>query len=211
MRVVSLCPSITDTVFALGRGDTLVGRSRFCIRPAPAVTRIERVGGTKNPKLARIVELAPDLVLMNQEENRREDAEALTAAGLRVLSSLPRDVPETVRALHELAAALDAKAAGERLAAEIEAAQQRAHGAAAGRPRRRFAYLIWREPFMLAGRGTYIDALLSAAGGQNIAAEADGRYPERSAADLAAAAPDRVFLSSEPFPFTASSRPSEPQ
>jgi hypothetical protein len=83
MRVVSLCPSLTELVFALGRGHALVGRTRFCHAPAGAVEAVERVGGTKNPKVERIVALRPDLVLLNEEENRREDAEALAAAACR--------------------------------------------------------------------------------------------------------------------------------
>ncbi|HEX6630930.1 MAG TPA: helical backbone metal receptor, partial [Gemmatimonadaceae bacterium] len=82
MRIVSLCPSLTELVFDLGRGADLVGRTKFCVHPAESVTRVESVGGTKNPKVARIVELRPDVVLLNAEENRREDAEALRAAGV---------------------------------------------------------------------------------------------------------------------------------
>jgi hypothetical protein len=89
MRLVSLCPSLTELVFDLGVGDALVGRTRFCIHPSDRVGAVESVGGTKNPKLERIIALAPDLVLMNDEENRIEDARALEAAGIRVLSWQP--------------------------------------------------------------------------------------------------------------------------
>ncbi|HEX8432720.1 MAG TPA: helical backbone metal receptor, partial [Longimicrobium sp.] len=83
MRIVSLCPSLTELVFDLGRGADLVGRTKFCVHPADGVEGVERVGGTKNPKIERIIEIAPDLVLLNEEENRREDAEALESAGIR--------------------------------------------------------------------------------------------------------------------------------
>src|ERR671914_2210003 len=106
MRLVSLCPSLTELVFDLGRGDDLVGRTKFCVHPAGRVERIESVGGTKNPKVARIVELAPDLVLLNEEENRREDADALAAAGVRCHVSFPRDAPETATMVRSIAAAL---------------------------------------------------------------------------------------------------------
>jgi ABC-type Fe3+-hydroxamate transport system substrate-binding protein len=200
MRLVSLCPSLTETVFSLGRGADLVGRSKFCVHPAPAVDAIERVGGTKNPKIERIVALRPDLVLMNDEENRREDAEALAAAGVRVLSSFPRDVPTAAAAVRELGARIGAADAGARLADAILRA-------AAALPRRapvRFAYLVWRRPYMAVGDDTYISALLAAAGGVNaLAAPGRGRYFEVTAAELAAAAPDLLLLSSEPFPFAA--------
>ena len=95
MRLVSLCPSLTELVFDLGAGDELVGRTKFCVHPADKVEAIEKVGGTKNPKLERIIELAPDLVLMNEEENRAEDAAALEAAGIQVHSSMPRTAADT--------------------------------------------------------------------------------------------------------------------
>src|SRR5688500_19446997 len=107
MRIVSLCPSLTELVFDLGRGDELVGRTKFCVHPADGVARVESVGGTKNPKVERIVALAPDLVLLNEEENRREDAEALRAAGLRLHTSMPRDAAGTAPMVRSIAAALD--------------------------------------------------------------------------------------------------------
>src|SRR5262245_39659192 len=83
-RLVSLVPSLTELVCALGRADRLVGVTRYCCEPADAVASVAKVGGTKNPDLAAIIGLAPDLVLVNAEENRQEDFQALTAAGLSV-------------------------------------------------------------------------------------------------------------------------------
>ncbi|MEQ1892486.1 MAG: helical backbone metal receptor, partial [Planctomycetota bacterium] len=94
MKIVSLCPSLTELVFALERGSELVGVTEYCVHPAELVRSIEKLGGTKNPAVARIVALAPDVVLMNREENRVEDAEVLRAAGLRVHDSMPRTVVE---------------------------------------------------------------------------------------------------------------------
>src|ERR671927_728848 len=116
MRLVSLCPSLTELVFDLGRGNDLVGRTRFCVHPAGRVERVESVGGTKNPKVGRIVELAPDLVLLNEEENRREDAEALAAAGVRCHVSFPRDVEGTARMVRDIGTALGRSLEGERIA-----------------------------------------------------------------------------------------------
>ena len=95
MRIVSLCPSLTELVFELGRGAELVGRTKFCIHPADRVGAVEKVGGTKNPKVDRIIELAPDIVLLNEEENRREDAEALESSGIRCHVSFPRNAADT--------------------------------------------------------------------------------------------------------------------
>ena len=90
MRIISLCPSLTELVFDLGLGGQLVARTKFCVHPADRVEAIEKVGGTKNPKLDRIIALEPDLVLLNEEENRREDAEALEAEGVRCHVRFPR-------------------------------------------------------------------------------------------------------------------------
>jgi ABC-type Fe3+-hydroxamate transport system substrate-binding protein len=201
MRIVSLCPSLTELVFALGRGGDLVGVTEWCVHPAAGVARVEKVGGTKTPEVARIVELAPDLVLMNEEENRREDAESLRAAGLICHVSMPRDAPETADMVRSIAAALDRAEAGAAIAVDIERSIVEARLKADSRPRVRFAYLIWRKPFMAVNGDTYASALLELAGGENVFAERADRYPEVSAEELAAAAPDVVLLCTEPFPF----------
>src|ERR671932_1673308 len=118
MRVVSLCPSLTELVFDLGRGDTLVGRTKFCVHPADRVAAVPSVGGTKNPKIERVVALAPDLVLLNEEENRREDAEALRAAGIACHVSFPKTAPETADMVRSIGDALGAADAAERIAAD---------------------------------------------------------------------------------------------
>jgi ABC-type Fe3+-hydroxamate transport system substrate-binding protein len=202
MRIVSLCPSLTELVFDLGRGADLVGRTRFCIHPADGVAAVERVGGTKNPKLERIVALAPDIVLLNEEENRREDAEALAAAGIRTHASFPRTAAETAAMVREIGRALEREAEAEAIARDIEARSARVRAAARGRPTVRWAYLIWREPWMAAGGGTFVGALLDQAGGRNVFEDREARYPEVAPDELAAAAPDAVLLSTEPFPFT---------
>jgi len=201
MRVVSLCPSLTELVFDLGRGDTLVGRTKFCVHPADAVAAVPSVGGTKNPKIDRVVALGPDLVLLNEEENRREDAEALRAADVACHVSFPRTVPDTAAMVRSIAAALDARDAGERIAADIETRLARVRAERADRPAVRWAYLIWRKPWMTVGGDTFVSALLDAAGGENVFATRTPRYPEIDPAELAAADPALVLLASEPFPF----------
>jgi ABC-type Fe3+-hydroxamate transport system substrate-binding protein len=203
MKLVSLCPSLTELAFDLGVGDSLVGRTRFCVHPAGAVDRVERVGGTKNPKVARIIELAPDLVLMNEEENRLEDAEALRTAGIHVYSSMPRTVGETSAMVRAIAELLGTEERGRAVAEAIESEGARVGASAEGRPAVRYAYLIWRDPLMVAGGGTFIDGILAAAGGENVFAGASDRYPTTTPEALADAAPDVVFLSTEPFPFQA--------
>lgn len=203
LRIVSLCPSLTELVFDLGRGDELVGLTKYCVHPADRVGDVETVGGTKDPDLARIVALGPELVLMNDEENRREDYEALRAAGLRCLSSMPRTTSETARMVREIGAALDAREAAERIALDVEERSARVRAAAEGRPRVRFAYLIWRKPWMSVNADTFAHALLAQAGGGNVFAERAERYPSFEPEELAALDPALVLLGSEPFPFQA--------
>ncbi|MCH9650975.1 MAG: helical backbone metal receptor [Deltaproteobacteria bacterium] len=201
MRIISLCPSLTELVFDLDRGRDLVACTRYCVRPADRVTSLAKIGGTKNPKIEQILELEPDLILMNREENRLEDGATLEAAGIRSRSYFPKTIPETLEMIRDLALELDRPEAGDILLAEIEKRRFRAETVARNRPPLRFAYLIWRKPWMTVNGDTYVSSLLEMAGGKNVFQLQTDRYPPIDAEELAAAAPDRVFLSSEPFPF----------
>ncbi len=201
MRIVSLCPSLTELVFDLGRGDDLVGITKFCVHPAEGVRGVEKVGGTKDPDVERIVALAPDVVLLNEEENRVEDAERLAAAGLTCHASMPRDARETAAMCRSIGRALGRPAEGERIARDIETRTERVRREAEGAREVAFAYLIWRKPWMSVNRDTFAHALLAQAGGRNVFAALPERYPEVSTEALAAARPELVLLCSEPFPF----------
>lgn len=201
MRIVSLCPSLTELVFDLGLGEELVGITRYCVHPRQALERVEAVGGTKDPDVARIVELRPDVVLMNEEENRREDWEALRAAGLNVQASLPKDVEGTARMVRDIGAALARLEQAEIIAADIERRAVRVRAGAQQRRPLSFAYLIWRKPWMSVNRDTYPHSLLALAGGRNVFGDKAERYPEVTPEELASLSPDVVLLSTEPFPF----------
>ena len=201
MRIVSLCPSLTELVFDLGRGEELVGITDYCVHPADRVGAIEKVGGTKTPKIERIVELAPDLVLLNEEENRRADADALARAGVRCHASFPRDVQGTADMVRSIGEALGRPREAESIAGDIETRAARVRRDARGKREVAFAYLIWRKPWMAVNRDTFAHALLAQAGGRNVFADLHDRYPEIGVADLARATPDLVLLGTEPFPF----------
>lgn len=201
MRIISLCPSLTELVFDLGAGDSLVGRTKFCVHPVGQVDAIEKLGGTKNPKVDRIVELAPDLVLMNDEENRREDADALVRAGLRVHSSLPRTATETAAMVRSIGRAVSRPRESELIAADIERRADRVRREAAKYPPIRYACLIWRDPIMTISDDTFIAGLMALAGGQNVFGSQQQRYPTITAEELHAADPLLVLLPNEPFPF----------
>src|SRR5258706_165276 len=203
MRIVSLCPSLTELVFDLGRGGDLVGITDFCVHPADKVGAIEKVGGTKTPKMARIVELRPDLVLLNEEENRVEDAEALARANVRCHTSFPRDAQGTAAMVRSIGAALERVTEAESIAKDIETRTARVRKDAAGKREVSFGYLIWRKPWMAVNRDTFAHALLAQAGGRNVFADLPDRYPEIEPDDLARASPDLVLLCTEPFSFQA--------
>jgi ABC-type Fe3+-hydroxamate transport system substrate-binding protein len=190
VRVVSLVPSATETLRALGV--TPVACTRFCEQPDLAT-----VGGTKDPHVAEIVALAPDLVVVNDEENRREDAAALVAAGLRLHSMSPRAVEEVGAAVRALAAAVGC-AAPEPFGAGVWESWL---AGARSEPRGRVAVLVWRRPWMTMSGDTYGSSVLDLLGWTNVAAGASERYPEVGLADLAARDPQLVALPSEPYPF----------
>jgi ABC-type Fe3+-hydroxamate transport system substrate-binding protein len=201
VRIVSLCPSLTELVFDLGRGDDLVGITEYCVHPAERVGAVEKVGGTKTPDVARIIELAPDLVLLNEEENRREDHDALVAAGVPVHTSMPRTAMETAEMVHSIGVALDREPEAAAIAADIARRTALVRADAAGREPVRFAYLIWRKPWMSVSDDTFASSLLAQAGGLNVFGEREARYPEVTLDELREARPDLVLLCTEPFPF----------
>ena len=203
MRLVSLCPSVTELLCDLGAGAELVGVTRYCSHPSDVVATVEKVGGTKDPKVERIVELAPDVVFMNVEENRVEDADALTAAGLRCHSDLPKTVEQTAAMVRRVGEVVGRRPAADRIAREIERCAERVKRAARGRGEVSWAYLIWRKPWMAAGGDTFVDALLALAGGRNVFGRAEERYPAVTPEEMVAAGPDVVLLATEPFPFEA--------
>ncbi|HRV79984.1 MAG TPA: helical backbone metal receptor, partial [Planctomycetota bacterium] len=160
-RLVSLCPSTTELIFQLGAGNQLVGITDWCIHPKQGVAAIEKVGGTKNPDVERIARLKPDLVFLNEEENRLEDCEALRAHGLRLHLSFPKTVEASVALIRSVGAAIERTDEAEALAARIESEVLRIARLAKTVPPVRYAYLIWRKPWMVAGGDTGVyDAIM---------------------------------------------------
>lgn len=200
-RIVSLVPSLTEGLFALGLGPRVVGVTDWCIHPAEGVAGLPKLGGTKNPDLAAILALAPDLVIANHEENRRQDVERLVAAGIPVWVTYPRSVREGARLLRELAELGAEPTAVREVVEPVEAAVAEAEGRPPARRARVFCP-IWRDPWMSIGSDTYADDLLRLCGGENVFAERrDRRYPQVTLSEVEAAAPEVVLLPDEPYRF----------
>jgi ABC-type hemin transport system substrate-binding protein len=200
-RIVSLVPSLTEALFALGLGDRVVGVTDWCVHPADAVARLPKVGGTKNPSLARVLELRPDLVIANREENRRRDVERLQADGVRVLVTYPRGVHDAVAVLAELARLGSPGGAEPALVASTRAAVARAEAALPADPVPVFCP-IWKAPWMAVGADTYADDLLRVCGGRNVFRDRqERRYPIVETSEIVAAAPEVILLPDEPYRF----------
>jgi ABC-type Fe3+-hydroxamate transport system substrate-binding protein len=200
MRVVSLVPSLTEAI-AVSLPGVLVGATDWCSHP-PGLD-VTRVGGTKNPKLEPILALAPDLVIANEEENREPDLAALREAGVEVLVTEIRDVPQAFR---ELTRVLDACGAPSRPRWLDEA--ERAWSELPEPEGRRTAVVpIWRRPWMVLGRDTFAGDVLSRLGVDNAYAAHAERYPRATVEELRAVAPDLVVLPDEPYRFTADDGP----
>ena len=201
MRIVSLVPSLTEAVAALGRADQLAGVTEYCTVGAPATTAT--VGGTKNPDLDAVVALAPDLVLVNTEENRPPDIAALRDAGLDVYEALPKSPADVGPMLAELGARLGASDAAELMVTELDEAIVHAK---AHRPRTPVLALtlIWRKPWMAVGPDTFVDGLLAECGFANALSGFDERYPKLDPALFLR--PEVVLLPSEPYAFGQTDR-----
>lgn len=201
-RIVSLVPSLTETLFAYGLADAIAGVTRYCTEPA-AVAGLPKVGGTKNPDLAAIQSLKPDLVVASIEENRKEDVEALIASRLPVYVTLPRTVAGAIAMLGDLARLVQAEKAAAPILAEADAVY--AEVARATRASAPVSYFcpIWRRPYMTSGEGTYAHDLLRVCGGVSVCSDPeDGkRYFEVGLDLVAAARPRLILLPDEPYPF----------
>jgi iron complex transport system substrate-binding protein len=199
-RIVSLCPSITETLVAIGGLSRLVGGTRYCTRPKGMLWGLPRVGGTKDPDVARILDLKPDLVFANEEENRCEDVEALRRAGVDVDVSFPKTVaavPGEIRRWGELLGATDEADA---LARRVETEALALAAAAPSRPFR-YAYWIWKDPWMTVSDDTYVASLLCLAGGLNVFAQEAERYPAIAPEEALARGAEVHFFPTEPYPF----------
>ncbi|MBZ0135350.1 MAG: helical backbone metal receptor [Planctomycetes bacterium] len=216
-RAVSLVPSVTETLFALGKGGALVGRTAFCIQPAGEVEGIETVGGTKSPNLDRIIELQPQLVLANKEENRRQDIDTLRAAGIAVHVAQPTTVEEGLAYVTTCGRIFECEPEAERItrAGVKELVRIREHVSeqialrrlrrkrppeSAERPR--VICFVWNNPWMAVGSDTYIGDMISTLGGDNVYNLAADRYFAVDPVEVAAHNPDILLFPDEPCAFT---------
>lgn len=197
-RIVSLCPSQTETLIAFGLGTRVVGRTRFCIHPAEAVRDIRSVGGTKEIKMDRLASLQPDLIIGEKEENTPEMIAELEAR-FPVYVTDVKDENSALRMIRDLGAICGLPEKGEKMA--TAAAESLAQVRPLPSPES-CVYLIWQDPIMVVGAETYIQSVLVRCGFDNLALPLAGRYPTLTRDQLRAMGPRHILLSSEPFPFS---------
>lgn len=198
-RVVSLVPSLTEAI-AVSAPGLLAGATDWCTHPADLAAA--RIGGTKNPDVEAVVALRPDLVVANEEENREPDLAALRTAGVEVLVTEVRTLPQAFTELQRVLGACgvprprwldDAETAWDAVEPPAEP--------------RRAVVPVWRRPWMVLGRDTFAGDLLARLGVDNVHAAHPDRYPRIPLDELNAAGADLVVLPDEPYRFTADDGP----
>ncbi|HUA35160.1 MAG TPA: helical backbone metal receptor [Candidatus Binataceae bacterium] len=203
VRIVSLVPSWTETLFSFGFEQEIVGITKFCVSPEGKVASIQKVGGTKNPDIRAIAALEPDLVIANAEENRREDVDRIRSHGIAVFTTYPRTIPGAVDSILKLGRVLKREAAAGALARQITLA---VGGIEAGlgiwnKMRLRVFCPIWKKPWMTFNADTYAHDVLRMLGFNNVFASAGERYPVTTLDEVLARRPDIVILPDEPYEF----------
>jgi ABC-type Fe3+-hydroxamate transport system substrate-binding protein len=200
-RIVSLIPSTTETLCALGLADALVGITVYCREPAALLRDKTRIGGEKDPDLEKIRALGPDLVIANVEENHAEHVATLRAWGIPVWVTYPRTVAEGIAMVRELGAVTGTAARAADIADELDDLYAAARARLERHPPVSVFYAIWREPYMTVGRDTYVHDMLRVCGGANVFADLPERYPTVTLDEIVARRPAVILLPDEPFRF----------
>jgi ABC-type Fe3+-hydroxamate transport system substrate-binding protein len=203
-RIVSLVPSVTETIVDLGAADRLVGITNYCVHPASVVQKIAKVGGTKGFHFDRIEALRPDLIVANKEENRKHHIDRLRES-CPVFVTYPRTVEEAMKTVLDLGTitgsydrACETAAACDQLLADF-------NPSLVG-PALRTACMVWRDPWMAVGGDTYMHELLERTGFRNVYGDARGRYPETTLEEVGARGAKIVLLPDEPYAFSEKDR-----
>lgn len=195
-RIISVVPSQTELLFYLDLNADVIGITKFCIHPADKFKTTTKVGGTKQLNIELIKTLKPDLIIANKEENEKAQIEELMAVCPVWISDIS-NLDEAIDMITRVGELVDRKTEAQVLAAAIDLQFSQLTIKSLNL---RVAYFIWRHPYIVAGKQTFIDSLLQKCGLTNAFNET--RYPQVTADMLTAAQPDVIMLSSEPYPFT---------
>ncbi|KYG89883.1 iron ABC transporter substrate-binding protein [[Bacillus] sp. KCTC 13219] len=196
-RIISICPAITETLFAIGAEELLIGRTKYCIFPKGQVEKLTAVGGTKQVDINLIKQLKPDLILAEKEENTAEIVTQLEQIAPVFVAEV-QAIEDGYRLIETLGMLTNKNNKATKLVhaskAGFASLPQQGRGLA--------GYVIWRKPYMVVGDTTYIHDVLARLGFENPFAQLDGRYPIVSQEQFKATQLDVLFLASEPFPYS---------
>lgn len=198
-RIVSLVPSQTELLMDLGLSDRLVGLTRFCIHPDHVRFEKKRVGGTKDVRLDRVTQLNPDLIIGNMEENDKDQIKALQEEFPVWMSNIST-LSDALTMISEVGRMTGTSPKAEAMVSKIKSSFDALKRSTTDQAESSVLYMIWDEPAMCAGRGTFIDDMLQHCGYVN--AVDSPRYPSLDNDSLQDLNPDHVFLSSEPYPYS---------
>jgi ABC-type Fe3+-hydroxamate transport system substrate-binding protein len=194
-RIISVVPSQTELLFYLGLDEEVIGITKFCVHPADKFKATIKIGGTKQLDIEKIKALQPDLIIANKEENERSQIEELMKFFPVYVSDIS-DLPGALTMIERVGEMVNKESEAKALCTSIS---EQFDAWAVPSSNLRTAYFIWRKPYMVAGKRTFIDAMLQKCGLVNVF-EIE-RYPEIDADVLVRANPDVILLSSEPYPF----------
>jgi ABC-type Fe3+-hydroxamate transport system substrate-binding protein len=198
-RIISLVPSQTELLYALGLTDEVVGITKFCVHPEEWFRTKQRVGGTKKLDFDKIAALKPDLIIGNKEENEEQQIKQLMQQYPVWMSDI-HNLQNAYDMMSRVGELIDSKEKSDELIARIKEEFKKLEQIKLSK---RAAYFIWKEPYMVAGGDTFLSHILSLCGLKNVFADHKGRYPELSKEEIRESKPDVILLSSEPFPFSA--------
>jgi len=198
-RIVSLVPSLTELLFALGLGPQVVGRTGFCVHPRDAVRAVPKVGGTKDVDVDAVIALAPTHLVVNVDENEKPTVERLARHVPNVIVTHPLTVDDNVGLYAQFGRAFDREDEARGLADALRTALDEAR--ARHWPRADVLYLIWKDPWMTVSRETYIADMLATVGLDVVVPPSSRRYPEIDWRELPPTRADVVLFSSEPYRF----------
>lgn len=198
-KIISLCPSVTETICELGFPEKLAGITDFCVHPSKYVKQIPKIGGVKNPDIKKILRLKPDLVLFVKDENTLQDYEKLHTH----LECIVFDI-KTIDDSMNMIASLEKILNAGRTKSLINQMNKLIGKTIPKYPDKKYLYLVWKNPFMAAANNTYTSSLLSVFGMKNFLAHEEG-YPEINLSEIDADT-DYIFLPDEPWKFTAKDR-----
>jgi iron complex transport system substrate-binding protein len=194
-RIVSLVPSVTETVFTIGAQDRLVGVTDFCDYPAAARQK-PSVGGMVAPSLEGIVALKPDLVIATTAGNRHETFDELARLKIPVYLVNPVSSNDVLDLIGRLGHLTDRGPAADRLVATLRERIEAVSGRVAGRPRPRVLYVLWPDPLIVPGRGALVSELIALAGGDSVTADGGQGYPRYSVEAALARNPEVILIAS---------------